>query len=580
MGVVYSARRTGEYEQRVAVKLRIERGLVDPGAADERERRFRAERQTLARLDHPNIARLFDGGTAADGTPFLVMEYVDGLPLDRHCAARGLATEERLELFRSVCGAVQYAHQYLVVHRDLKPGNILTTAEGVPKLVDFGIAKLLEAEGPDTTRTRAPLMTLEYASPEQVRGESVSTASDVYSLGVVLYELLTGVRPHELGDVPQPEALRILCEEAPEKPSAAAARRAGSKGAPSGRLKGDLDTIVLKALHKDPRQRYGSVEQLADDLRRYMAGQPVLARKDTLPHRARKFVRRHWRGVGAAVLLVLSLAGGLAGTLTKGREARAEARTAEATANFLVALFEENNPFTDVEPASIAGAELTADILMRRARERVSTELRGEPRAQTRLLESLGAIHMQLGIAAEAVPLFEELLELERAPAGGRYGAPHGPEQPRPGLHRHRQPRRGAAAPRRGHRAHARRRRRPPRRARALDRARPREHARGAQATRGALRAHGATRGGRGAARRTLSALGTNEMGRVLDPAHVEEDLACVLQEARVERAPGRSLELVQECRVAALPARALSRRRRVRSPWPSPSRRSTRSSR
>jgi predicted Ser/Thr protein kinase len=305
MGTVYRAVREGEFRMEVALKL-LKRGTD----TDASLRQFRKERQILAALQHPNIARLLDGGATEDGLPYFAMEYVDGSPLLEY--ARPLSIRQRLELFRSVCAAVQYAHQNLIVHRDLKPGNILVTADGTPKLLDFGIAKLVDPEsmGHDRTLTAAGgrRMTPDYASPEQVRGEPVTTATDVYSLGVILYELLTGERPYHL-DTRSPEAIeRAICSEEPRKPSTW-----------NRQLDPDLDNIVLMTLRKEPQRRYVSVEQLSDDVQRCLEGRPVRARKDTARYRAVKFVNRNKLGTIAAALAVLGIA---AGVVAISREAR------------------------------------------------------------------------------------------------------------------------------------------------------------------------------------------------------------------------------------------------------------------
>src|SRR5215470_5019015 len=319
MGVVYRAVRDDDvFRKTVALKV------VAGGASAEHLRRLAHERQILGRLQHPNIATILDGGTTDEGQPYLVMEYVEGEAIDAYCAARGLGTRERLEMFRTVCSAVQYAHQNLVVHRDLKPQNVLVTPDGQPKLLDFGIAKLLAAGvDPDETPTATllPMMTPEYASPEQVRGEAVTTASDVYSLGVVLYELLTGARPYSVRTGSLQEIVRVVCDTQPAVPSAAAPQAHG--------VRGDLDTIVLKALRKEPARRYASAQELADDLRRYLEGRPVLARKDTVGYRVGKFVGRHRVGVAAAALVAASLVGGLVTTLRQARIAEANRLRAE-----------------------------------------------------------------------------------------------------------------------------------------------------------------------------------------------------------------------------------------------------------
>ena len=314
MGTVYRAVRDDDaFRKTVALKL------VRGGRhSDYFERRFRQERQILARLQHPNIATVLDGGTAEGGQPYLVMEYVEGQPITRFCAAQGLGIRDRLALFRTVCGAVQYAHQNLVIHRDIKPANVLVDGSGVPKLLDFGIAKLL-ASGVDPdvapTDTVLPMMTPEYASPEQVRGQPVTTASDVYSLGVLLYELLAGRRPYEVQTDSLESIVRTICETEPRAPSEAVRGRS--------QLRGDLDTIVLKALRKEPERRYRTAHDLSEDLRRHLEGLPVTARADTIGYRAGKFVGRHRTAVAAAFLVSASL---VAGIVTTTRQARVAQR--------------------------------------------------------------------------------------------------------------------------------------------------------------------------------------------------------------------------------------------------------------
>jgi eukaryotic-like serine/threonine-protein kinase len=352
MGAVYLAvRDDDEYRKEVAVKL-IKRGMDTEDVI----RRFRHERQILASLDHPHIARLLDGGTSEDGLPYFVMEHIAGEPIDRYCDRHSLSIAARLRLFRDVCAAVHYAHQRLVVHRDLKPSNILVTPDGTPKLLDFGIARVLDpeaaAEFSELTRPGDRVMTPEYASPEQVRAEAVTTASDVYTLGVILYELLSGRRPYRLKRRTLDEYLRVICEQEPERPSTAVGRVEIENGAdPLGsavtpetvsrtregqparlrrRLRGDLDNIVLKALQKEPARRYGSAERLADDLRRHLEGLPVTAQTATPFYRSAKFVRRHRVGVTAAALIALTLISGSAATLRQARIARAEQVKAEA----------------------------------------------------------------------------------------------------------------------------------------------------------------------------------------------------------------------------------------------------------
>jgi tetratricopeptide (TPR) repeat protein len=337
MGAVYLAvRDDDEFHKEVAIKtLKFE---LEGGPA---VARFRHERQILAHLEHPNIARLLDGGTAEQGTPYIVLEYVAGVPLGDWCEQQQLSIEQRLRLFRQVCDAVQYAHQHLVVHRDIKPGNILVTADGVPKLLDFGIAKLLDTN-PDTgapaltkTVTGALLMTPDYASPEQVRGEAVSTATDVYSLGTVLYELLTGQRPYSVQNHNAVEMARAICEGEVWPPSTLGNRR----------LRGELDLIVLKAMQKDPVRRYASVVEFSEDIHRHLEGLPIAARPDTAVYRVTKFVRRHWTGVAAAVAVVVALAVGLAVSLYEARIAqRRFAQVRELANTFLFQFYDQVTP--------------------------------------------------------------------------------------------------------------------------------------------------------------------------------------------------------------------------------------------
>jgi serine/threonine protein kinase len=348
MGEVYRAvRADGQYTKEVAVKL--VRGGFDSAFVQER---FRNERQILASLDHPNIARLLDGGTTEDGVPYLVMELIEGVRVDSYCDEHKLSITERLRLFRHVCSAVQYAHQRLVIHRDIKPSNILVTKEGVPKLLDFGIAKILDpALGAGAETTMARPMTPEYASPEQIRGEPITTASDVYSLGVVLYQLMTGRSPYPGETRSSHELARAVCETDPGRPSTAVLRpqtvrtgdhgqqvaaelisssREGSPAKLQRRLTGDLDNIVLMALRKEPQRRYPSVEQFAEDIRRHLEALPVTASKGSWRYRAGKFVTRHRAGVAATAAVSIALIAGVGATIRQARIARQQAEIARA----------------------------------------------------------------------------------------------------------------------------------------------------------------------------------------------------------------------------------------------------------
>jgi tetratricopeptide (TPR) repeat protein len=367
MGSVYCAVRDDDIRMQVAVKL-LARGTETEAALG----RFRSERRILAGLQHPNIARLLDAGATEDGLPYFVMEYVDGRPLLDYAAP--LSVRQRLELFRSVCSAVQYAHQNLVVHRDLKPGNILVTADGTPKLLDFGIAKLLDPESAGSTLTLTGigvrLMTPNYASPEQVCGEPATTATDIYSLGVILYELLTGRRPHHI-ETSSPTAIeRAICLEEPKKPSAMNAR-----------LDHDLDNIVLLALRKEAQRRYASVEQFSEDIRRYLEGRPVRARKDTLGYRANRFIRRNKIGFVVATLAVLGVLTGVAAVDRQARRAEYRFQQVRKLANTV--LFDLNS-----EIESLAGSTKARELLVKTSLaylDSLAAEVSGDPSLQLEL---------------------------------------------------------------------------------------------------------------------------------------------------------------------------------------------------
>ena len=407
MGEVYRAvRADGQFTKQVAVKL--VRAGYDKAFVLEK---FRQERQILATLDHPNIARLLDGGTTEDGIPYLVMELVDGIPIDQYCDAHGTSVSGRLRLFLEVCAAVHYAHQRLVIHRDLKPSNIMVTADGVPKLLDFGIAKILDpATASEATLLRP--MTPEYASPEQVRGDPVTTSTDVYSLGVVLYRLLTGRAPYAPQTQASHELARLICEVDPQKPSTVFLKakpdqtqiapelvsraREASPSRLRRQLQGDLDNIVLKALRKAPERRFISVEQFAEDIRRHLEGLPVTARKDSWSYRATKFVQRHSWGVASAAFVVVLALVGVSLIIREARIAEANGRRAERRfkdvrklANSL--MFEVHDSIKD-----LPGSTPARKLLVSRALEyldSLSQEAKGDPS----LLRELAAAYQRIG---------------------------------------------------------------------------------------------------------------------------------------------------------------------------------------
>ena len=396
MGAVFLAERADdEYKKQVALKL-IKRGTD----TDSVLRHFRNERQILAGFDHANIARLFDGGTTESGLPYFVMEYVEGLPIDEYCKVRGLSVVERLKLFRDVCAAVSYAHRRLVIHRDIKCSNILVTTEGIPKLLDFGIAKLLqEGDTPQATMTALHLMTPQSASPEQLRGQPVTTATDVYSLGVVLYELLCGRSPYQFSSQSPHEMARVITEAEPRRPSTVITRESDHSKLEirnSKLLRGDLDNIVLMALRKEPERRYQSVEQFSEDIRRHLENRPVLARKDTLDYRAAKFARRNKVGLAAAALVLLILIGGIVATSRQARIANREKRRAERRFNDVRKL--ANNVLFDYHDAikELPGATKVRERLVKDGLDYVDS-LAGEAQGDPGLQHELAAAYERVG---------------------------------------------------------------------------------------------------------------------------------------------------------------------------------------
>lgn len=423
MGTVYLAVRADEqFDQQVALKV-VKRGMD----TEEILARFKAERQTLAHLNHENIARVIDGGMTGDGRPYLVMEYVKGEAIDVYCDRKRLGIEERLRLFRAVCEGVRYAHQSLVVHRDLKPGNILVSVEGVPKLLDFGIAKVLtRTRGPDVTAATERRLTPEYASPEQISGAMVTTSSDVYSLGVILYELLTGQRPFDFGGANATRIEQVVLTHEVAKPSTALARRRPRRATSdvdseaevlrvAKQLRGDLDTIVLTAIHRDPTRRYSSVEALIGDIDRYFKGLPISAQKDTLRYRVRKFVGRNAVGVSLSATAVLLMAGGVGGIVWQARIAASERDQAIEARDAAEDSAEGMQDAIAAFDPERAGKELRFEDIIGRLENRVETEMRDRPLVQANGLSALGHVYMNLGEATRAEEYFRRSYELRRA---------------------------------------------------------------------------------------------------------------------------------------------------------------------
>jgi serine/threonine-protein kinase len=448
MSTVYLAERDdGHFEQTVAIKV------LRPGfGADNIVRRFRAERQILAALHHPHIARLYSGGMTSseseklgDRLPYLVMEYVAGQPVDRYCDAKRLSIRERSQLFTVIAETVQYAHSNLVVHRDLKPSNILVSDDGQVKLLDFGIAKVLAPDeatgGVHATQAGHRWMTVEYAAPEQIRDEPVTTATDIYQLGVVLYELLTGHRPYRLDRPSTYDVERAICELEPRPPSVAVREtedirtsdgesvrtsrasicrmRRTSVSRLTQRLRGDLDVIVLKALRKEPPERYASAQAMAEDIRRYLSGRPISAYGGTLAYQTRKFVHRNRAAVTSAALLftfVVGLSAFYANRIVESSDrAYVEARKAERTVEFLVSLFDQAHPANWKLNQNIDAAVLVLETATTRV-----DELESEPDAQAELLHTLGEIYTGLGRSDRAATLLRRALALRRELHGNR----------------------------------------------------------------------------------------------------------------------------------------------------------------
>ncbi|HSE40209.1 MAG TPA: serine/threonine-protein kinase [Acidobacteriota bacterium] len=425
MAEVYSAiRDDDQYQKQVAIKL-----IRNPGAAF-LIKRFQHERQILASLEHPCIARFLEGGTTEDGIPYLVMEYIEGEQITTYCINRNLNLRARLQLFRSVCDAVQYAHRNLVIHRDLKPSNILVTSEGVPKLLDFGIAKLLnpewitEAPTVGHTVTAIRIMTPEYASPEQIYGENVTTSTDVYSLGIILYELLTGIRPRDFKTKSLAGIERIITEEEPEKPSLAVVKNAAAaESRPIAdtkklrrELAQDLDNIVMMAIRKEPQRRYLSAEQFGADIDSYLQGRPIRARTPTLSYRAAKFIGRHRIGVSVTVVFIIFALIFVAGILrerSRAEQARVraerEAARAKAVTEFLQDTFRAGNPFRNK-----LGRDVSLIEALQNAAKDIGTSFKNQPETEADIRNTVGYTFMRLGKYEDAEKNLLRALEIRR----------------------------------------------------------------------------------------------------------------------------------------------------------------------
>jgi serine/threonine protein kinase len=439
MAVVYLGERDDQsYRKQVAIKM------VKPGIDTEQIlHRFRNERQTLAALDHSNIVKLLDGGSTEDGSPYLVMEYVEGLPIDQYCDLHMLSIDDRLRLFRQVCSAVQYAHENLVIHRDLKPGNILIAKGGVPRLLDFGIAKLLNPEffqTPLVTRTNWRPMTPEYASPEQIRGQAITTAADVYSLGILLFELLTGRRPYRTEGQSLLEMERLVCEGEPERPSvviqsiaiqreegtAVREDKAGTATTPEWissqrglqpaelqrRLRGDLDTITMKAIEKDPGRRYATASELSADIGRYLSHEPVLARPASATYRTRKYIRRHPVGVTVVAGVVLLLAGFAGMQFFQLRRTTRERDRANRVTEFMEGMFKIS------DPSEARGNSITAREVLDKESKDIDTGLTQDPELQAQMMHVMGDVYKDLGLFPRAQLLYERSAEIRRRTLG------------------------------------------------------------------------------------------------------------------------------------------------------------------
>ncbi len=435
MGFVYlGVRSDGEFTQKVAVKL-----IKNNFTSEYLLHRFQNERQTLANLNHPYIANLLDGGTTQEGIPYFIMEFIDGVPIDKYCDYNNLSIKERLEIFIKICSAVSYAHKNLIVHRDLKPSNILVTKDGNPKLLDFGIAKILNQDNPlaaDQTQTAVWNLTPDYASPEQVKGENITTSSDVYSLGVLLYKLLSGHHPYKIDSYLPNEITKIVCNTEPEKPSTiifsgekssdekdnlfqsspeqiSKMRKAGIDKI-SKILSGDLDNIVLMALRKEHERRYSTVEQFAEDINRYLRGLPVIARSDTIKYRAAKFIQRHKFGVSAFLIIFLLLITGIIGiswqanVAAKQRDkAEIEAQKVEKINSFLKEMLSSADPTNE-------GKDVKVIDVLNNAVKKIDGNLYSQPEIRASIRTTIGITFQNLGYYNESALQLKKALNTRR----------------------------------------------------------------------------------------------------------------------------------------------------------------------
>ena len=434
MGMVYlAARDDGAFRRLVAIKL-LRPGLV----TGELVRRFRLERQILARLDHPHIARMYEGGVTTGGLPYFIMEYVEGDPIDRYCDRHRLGPRARIVLFQKVCAVIQFAHQNLIIHRDLKPENILVTAQGIPKLLDFGIAKLIENPGGPTTETSLRPMTPGYASPEQFRGDPITTASDIYALGFLLYELLAGIQPYRTKGQGLAQLLRTVCEQIPVKPSAGVLEHGRGRalidrgyGETEAKklarfLTGDLDNIVLKALEKEPRRRYASAQQFSQDLENFLGGYSVIAHQSSFFYRASKFVVRNRLAVSAGALALLLFLAFTAALFVEQRRtvgervlaeqqrdlARREGDRSRRVTEFMVDLFNVSDP-------TQAAEEMTARAILDRATGQIESDLKLDKGLRADLLSTMGRVYTNMALYDKAQPLLDEAIQVLRDHPGG-----------------------------------------------------------------------------------------------------------------------------------------------------------------